>query len=347
MVEQLTVPEFRSICPANDSPTESESKQFKTDFIDPTFAALESECAGEDEVKALRAAIGRVKTAALMKYACKIVRLMVEDGDHAPPEDDGDMAKMEANLTKLFNEKFGLLSAQLQLAGYVNGAKVPAATTELEGDAEAKVLKVSGNGNCAYFVMEAGNVQSQDTSAKLDLTPEANDRMGKQARKTVCIEAHKVWKNDKQEFEGRYGPYQKFIETILEEKRDSTTWPEFCQWSFYANANRGRLEYRIKQLVETDGVTKVKTYSTRLENSAQPKFVVYPVFRKGHYDLAGVIRNGELRCVFPADEADAAEKLIDSLLSQAPRQVPWHTPLYPTSASTTTPTSPSILPPAR
>ena len=231
-----------------------------------------------------------------------------------------DLAKLQQGMTKLW-DKVSLISTQLQLSGLTTGVRVPAAAAGLGGDAKATVLKIPGDGNCAYLVMHAGIVKSRDAEAKLDLKPESRTLMSKMARKIVCLEASKEWTKDKEAFESLHGPFQTFMETILEEKRGSDTWPGFSHWRFYANASPGEVEYKIKQLVKDKDGTRVQTYSTKMEDEIQPKHVMFPVFRKGHFDIAAVGVDGEPCYVVPANRADAAEKLIDALLLKNPKTV--------------------------
>jgi hypothetical protein len=324
MTKQLTVAGLRDASPIDgDKPTTDEARAFKTTYIDPSVAALASS-------NPSKAPAGQPKAHTLMKYCCKMMWIVATDTGVQATEASGEvdttrleakLAKLETSFTKLLNDKFALLNAQLQLSGTTGGARALAASTELGGDAEAMVLKVLGNGDCAYTVMDAGRAKSQDANAKLDLSRESSTRMGKMARKVVCLEANREWAKDKELFESTYAPYEEFMSGVLAEKRTSDTWPEFCQWRFYANANKGRLEYRIKQLVEKDGTTRVQNYSTKIQDAGQPEFVMFPVFRNGHYDIASVSVDGEPVYVFPADKAEAAEKLIDALLLKTPRRV--------------------------
>jgi hypothetical protein len=159
--------------------------------------------------------------------------------------------------------------------------------------------------------MHAGSAKSLDATVKLDHSQEARKRTSNVARKTVILEAHKEYVKNKPVFEGLYGRFQEFSERILEEKQNLTTWPEFCQWAFYANANP-QLEFRIKQRVVVDGAPRTQTYSTKKEGAPQPEFVIYPVFRTNHYDLVGIEKGGVTTYVFTAAQAAAAEKLIDA-----------------------------------
>ena len=316
MAEQLTVKEFRELCPRTGAapwaaPSPVEVKQFKIDYIDPAREALVADCDDELHVKEYKERIRNLRSATLMKYACMVIGIVVNGPQEEPeepkqPEKDAGMAKLHVKMDSLL-ARFGVLSAQIRLGD--NGAGAPVGPGKPGEEAKAKILKVNGDHSCAYHVMNAGGVKSLDADAKLDLRPEARKRTSKLARKTVCLEANKVWMEDKTAFEGLYGPYQTFVETIVEERPSSDSWPEFCQWVFYANANP-QLEYRIKQRVKG----KITTYSTRKAGAAQPPHVMFPVFRRNHYDIAAVEEGGELVYVFPAAKADAAEKLIDAFL---------------------------------
>jgi hypothetical protein len=227
------------------------------------------------------------------------------------PDKDADMIKLQANIATL-SSQIAVLSAQFRLGA---APIAPATSSELAGDAEAKILKMSGDGQCAYNVMQTGGVKSQDPDAKLDLGRESRDRMAKMARKTVCLEANKVWLHDKKDFESKYGSFQKFMETILAEKRDSDTWPEFCQWKFFANKYQ-QVEYRIKQMMGDGSVT---TYSTKMADAPQPEFVMFPVFvNNNHFNIGAVEHGGETTYLFTASQATAAGELIEALL-KAPK----------------------------
>ena len=321
MAMQMTVAAYKAFRPADANLsviTTEEAKKFKDDFVEPALAELVSGCVSEDDRKEYQGRIGKLKTKTNLKYVCMIMDIVVAGPDGASPEsegkadgvkDDTDVSGLKDDIASLARQ-ITVLSAQLRLGspgGLVDVSK-------LGGDAKAKVLVVKGDNSCAYNVMYAGGVKSTDADAKLDLGPESTVRMSKLARKTVCKEANKVWLRDKKDFEGKYGPYQKFMETILTQDGGSETWPEFCQWSFFASAYK-RVEYRIKQKVENDGACDVQTYSTKQEGGPQPEFVMFPWFRnKNHYDICAVEEGGESAYVFPFAKAAAAEALIDAFL---------------------------------
>ena len=329
MARQLTRTTYKALRPADPNLktiTTEETRRFKADFLDPVLAELVSGCVSEEDRKEYQGRVGKLKANTNLKYVCMIMDAVVAGPDGASPADeskaddvkeDVEAGGLKADIASLARQ-ITVLSAQLRLGS-------PSAlvdVSKLGGDAKAKVLVVKGDHSCAYNVMYAGGVKSLDADAKLDLGPESSARMSKLARKTVCKEANKVWLQDKKDFEGKYGPYQKFMETILEQDRGSDTWPEFCQWSFFANGYQ-RVEYRIKQVMEKDGACVVQTYSTKKEGGPQPEFVIFPWFRnKNHYDICEVEEGGESVYVFPAAKAAAAEALIDAFLKNgSPKQV--------------------------
>jgi hypothetical protein len=322
MARQMTVTEYKNFRPADlKAITTVEARKFKTDFIDPALAEVVSSCASEDDRKDYQSRIGKLKTNSNMKYLCMIMDVVVagpdaadlEDGSKALGAKDGvDVSGLKDVIVAL-SSQLTVLSAQLRLGSPAD----PVGVEKFVGAAKAKVLKVMGDGTCAYNVMQAGGIKSLNADAKLDLGPESCARMNKMARKTVCKEANKVWLQDKPDFVAKYGSYQKFMETILQEDRGPDTWPEFCQWSFFSNEYK-RVEYRIKQVVEKAGVASVTTYSTKMEGAPQPEFVMFPWFRnKNHYDICAVEEGGESLYVFPAAKAAAAEALIDAFLGSS------------------------------
>jgi hypothetical protein len=324
MANQMTKAQYLDARPADSSekvpaPTAMEAATFKTDFLDPVLADLRTECESDEQIKEHKR-VSTLRSASVLKYSCMMLDAMVnglnEDVPAGQPDRDPDTAKLQVSVTALSNQ-MAVLSAQLRLVS-APGAAVgaPPVVGKPAGDAKAKILKVAGDGSCAYNVMYTGGAKSRNADAKLDFGPESLDRMSKLARKDVCLEANKVWLEDKEDFEGKYGPYQKFMETILEKDRDSDTWPEFCQWLFFARKHKG-VEFRIKQTVEKDGVLGVQTYSTRIQDGPQPELVMFPRYRGNHYDIAAVEEGGELAYVFPASEADAAEALIDAFLKDS------------------------------
>jgi hypothetical protein len=319
MAEQMTVAEFREQHPAK-TPTQEEAKQFKIDFIDPALAVLVAGCDSESDIKDYKERIGKLRSNAIMKYVFVILDIMV-DGPIEEPEESKqpgknvDVAKLQASMDAMLAQ-LTVLSAQVRLGG--SGAGAPVAADKPDGEAKAKILKVDGDHSCAYHVMNAGGVKSLDADATLDLSPEARARSSRMTRKTVCLEANKVWQQDKTAFEALHGSYPTFLETITQEKPGSSSWPAFCQWVFYANGNP-QLEFRIKQRVKEG---KVQTYSTKKIGADQPAYVMFPLFRGNHYDIAAVEKGGVLAYVFPAAKADAAEKLIDAFLKGS-KQVPF------------------------
>ena len=78
------------------------------------------------------------------------LRLWGKDAERIKPQ---DMIKLQDAITAL-SRQLTVLSAQSRLCA-VPGA--PAVDAKLAGDAKAKILKVPGNGHCAYNVMFAGS----------------------------------------------------------------------------------------------------------------------------------------------------------------------------------------------
>ena len=224
----LTPDEYREAWPISVAATTEEANAFKRDFVEPAIEELTQECESESDKKEYKTKLGRLMAASILKYVRMVMDVILvgprKDQEPKQPAKEADMTNIQVGMASLANQ-IAILSAQLKLATKAPGAKV-AGNAEVPGDAKAKVLTVAGDHNCAYTVMCAGKAKSLDADVKLDLSTDSRARMGKLARKDVCIGANKAWLLNKKAFEEKFGSYSDLLNTILEEKRDSSNWPE-------------------------------------------------------------------------------------------------------------------------
>ena len=321
MASRLTTADYAALRPDQDAPTTAQGDAFRTNYITPAITTLTSECEDDDERKDLTGRITKLRKETTMKYACMIMDVVVAGPKDLPKEPKGadsseDMAKINSYLTKIWN-KITVLEAVNRMSS-TSPVKPVVVAGKLSPDAKARILKVLGDGRCAYATMEAGGAKARDPDAKLDLGPKSHAEMNKRARKRVGLGANLAYKRDEKDFEVKYGPWADFFTKLASDSGDSDCWPEFAQWKFYSDSHEiPPVEYRIKDTIKVNGAIKIKNYSTWHKDSGepQPAHVMFPWYQnKSHFDIAAVESQGKVCYVFPAAEADAAEALIDAFI---------------------------------
>jgi hypothetical protein len=346
MANQMGVNKYKSTGPKDQSrPTSVEGKAFKTEFIDPSLAETLSGIADGEERNAVKAGLHVLRAPTLLKHVRSIMDVVVKGPEGSVPvggkekkkhEKGGisraDMQKtmtvMEKTMTAMsgqlqdLSKELVVLTQQLRLGGG-QPAPPPVALASAESK-QCKALSIPPNGNCGFLIMSACQQKVSDPSAKLQLEGATGHKMAVQARRTVALQALEEFNKDKTDFETKHGEYEVYMRGLMANKPEELLRPEAWatahSFSLFSVANPD-IEFRIKQVVEKDGIPEVVTINTRQQHGPQPKKICYARFVNGnHYDLLATTEGEETKYLFSNLEAKQAETIMDTFLLNAPKK---------------------------
>jgi hypothetical protein len=336
MAKEMGAKEYKRLAPKDPArPTQAEGKTFRTNYIEPALADLLSNITDEAKMNTARNELTALRAPTIVKHVRSIMDMVVE-GPEGTGSDGGKKEKKK-------HEKGGISNTDLQKSLIATNEQVQAlgrqvlvlsqqlrlssTATEAPPKADgriAKILKVPGDGNCGFTIMDACKTKVENPEAKLDLGATSCRLMAAKARKEVALQAFRFYKQDKDDFESKYGEYEEFIRTLMvndpKELMNPETWAKFFHFYCYTKAHP-QIEFRIKQVVGKDGTRKIQTESTKTEGGPQPEKVCFIKLKNGnHFDLIAVGDDDVSEYFFSPNETKQAEILMDALLLATPQQ---------------------------